>query len=459
MLALSAALALAFQSLSWTAPKSAIFEGNELFAGAKAQAYRLTVEGRQFAFTSRRGIGLWPGAGARTEINTDKGIFTWIEGYGRVLALPAFSQQDVPSWVQPVRFSRDTVANDRVKDWKLEGSESVAGRACLLLKGAHQKLWIDNETGLTLLQKDPGYERSTTSARVGETVPAGAFEAPSGSLTIWGVPDPSILSAKSLDRPNADYAADMKAILKKSKVIPGSMLWKLPPVEGYTYVQTVFRENEGKPVAQIWPSNRLGQPEIEPGGLPPGWTVSGELNAEGNGAMFTFQTGTSTPRVMIGMPSAQGDKCSFAITMEENGVTNTVQYCAFLAPDGALVISPGFDAIGAMARREQRRLQLSKANVVVQSDLIDKATGHTVSFLQVRGRDWQSVLLLPKLPEPQTVSAEPFSAFKTYTVPGWFPLNIVVWERTATTYVLASSRLDVNQLRSLAANLKVVTEK
>jgi|GEM_PF-4730830 len=469
MFAIALAAAL-LQATDWTKPTSLYLNGTELFGGGAGKGFMLEVEGTKTFVITNRGIGSWPGTGSRAEISTGKGIFTWMndEVGSRVLALPTASQRDVPVWSSPVRFSKDAIQKGEVKDWKLTGSEKLAGRDCFVVTSLTppiQKLWIDKETGVTLRQQDSDtagsvfYERNAIEARFGLQIPAQRFEVPVNCFTIWGVPDPSILVAKSLDRPYKDYAKDLEAVKKKSKLLPESWLQQVPEIPGFAYAQTVFHEKQGKPVATIWPTNRLGAPEIEPGGLPAGWTMDASVNDDGNLLLNFGSPEGGNPRVLIKLPDDQGGTSKFNITMQsDSGETTSLSYSAFYGADGALVITPGFDVNEARTRREQRRLDLSKANVVVQSDFVD-ATGQTVSFIQIRGRDWKGALLWPRLPEPANVDFGPLAKAKSYAITGSFPLKMLVWDYNATTYILASSTLDLDKLLDVARHCNLVGVK
>lgn len=258
----------------------------------------------------------------------------------------------------------------------------------------------------------------------------------------------------------ATYQADLSAIVKKSKLSAELWLKKVQPPVGFEYSGTHSEESQGKLVREVWPRNQLGGPEFEPGGLPPGWSATAEMDPDGQAMFIRFtQDGVPGPAVKIGMPQGKEGN-SFKITQAtiENGEvkeTANIEYTAFIANDGALVFGVGQDSVQAKLRRENSKLDLSKANVFVQSDFVESSTGHTFSFLQVRGRDWQTCALLPKLESPSKVNLEGMS-FESWTLPASFPLKILTWTSEGTTYVVASSKLSESQLAGVAKTLAKV---
>lgn len=455
-LALSLFVAIPGQT-PWLRPASLIVDGQERLGSGKEMPFRIQVSGGNQVFATRRGIVGWQGGPTRLEANTSSGTMTWLEGGNRALILVGPSHPDLRTWLSPVRFSRDQVSRNAIPNWTVEPAAQIAGREVWLAKNNRQSLWIDQMTGMTLGQEDRNasnavsYRKTITSFQPGVAVPEFAFAPTRGSRIISGIPYPSILVASQLERSQTEYDADVAATKKKSKVSANLWFRKISIPDNYSYVGTHYEESAGKPVTEVWPRNMLGAPEIEPGGLPPGWTVSGEVNEQGN-YLFRFSIdGNPGPMIMIAPPQGQQGS-SFGMTMQKEGEEmQSVNYTAFYGPDGALAVGVGSEVMDARMRRENRRLDMSKASSFAQTDFIEKSGGNTVSLLQVRGRDWKACALLPVLTESKKISKSG-RTYDSWTFKGSFPLNIVSWDERGVTNVMAASKLSHDQLIELASS-------
>jgi hypothetical protein len=473
---LHAAVAIALVSLSlqaptaWTRLDSVRMTGTERHFDGPANRISIARHGGQTMFISSGGLQGSLMGKERNEVSGSGGVFTWVTSLpGFSLWLPGPSTSHYASLLQPVRFSRKDIASNREAVEKaltgtfVRSSEAAwKGRDCFVLivadktaPSTHQEFWIDKETGLILKRRDwsgrTGHyelliDRLTTSADLTRHT----FPTPEKSVRVLGPVDPEILLRADGpgERQPGQEIAEVGARI-------GAPAWlrSINTPAGFRYIHTVSRKRASSRSAPLVGSS-LGAPELMPGGLPSGWTVTGQIDPA-NGAIdmrFSAPDG-SGPRAIIAGPRHGDDGSSFNITIAGGDKPPvSISFVAYLSPDGALVIAPGTSAREAEESRQAARRTIGAQGALVQSDFLDVKTGDTVSFMQSRMVDLKTRLRGFAAAEVSAAKVEGLGEVKRFEVRSPYVVRLVTWRAGDAEYLLSSCRLSFEELEKLAFN-------
>jgi hypothetical protein len=467
MLSIAILTLCGFGQATWQSFNTAEASGYEVFAGGERRPFEVTKSKEVVTFTFARALHGRLSNLRRVERIATNRIDTWLaDDPKRALRLYEPSRSDLTTWLKPPGFAPDTLVKDpeavaRVLGASVSygGKEAVGGRDCHVLNvGGRpaQKLWIDSATGVTLRfrQFDASgvmYERSLEDFKVGSA----AVEITPGNRTLLqGMPDPDILRKADAPQTREQYSAEIKKAKEKLKAFTGDWIRTLPQVAGFDPIQSFVEQRDGKKVDTVWPANRLGGPEFEPGGLPTGYTVEGRVDPKEDRILFDmYEFGEPRIHAIIGIPKPGEDNKWFSVSQHLEKEVKTTEYVAYIAPDGRLVIAPGRSAKAAEERRRQRYEQLSGASAIVWSDFLDDL-GETITLIQMRNKNWKAALRMPALPPHVEIAAKaPRLPLKvdSYAMPG---LTLLHWNRDGADYVASSSSKSPAQLLELLSGLE-----
>lgn len=465
-------------SEDWVRPASVRAVGIERFPGEGEFPLSIEASKGMLGFTTQRGLGDSLFGIRRREVSGPRGIYTWLPSWpGWCLELPGISTDYYGSLLTPNRYPRSVVSGPLYEFQQALGkriqprpAEQVGGRDCLVftiidrsLASTQQWLWIDRETGITLKRTDiagrnEDYAYTFSRFMTGPALPATDFGPPTGFRVIRGVVNPEILQHVNEAHTAADYATALQKAAAELKNSDGAWLHKVEIPKDCAYVQTVVRERKVVRPRRPLIGGQTGGPEVLPGGLPPGWNVSGQISEDGKAIGLSFLTPQGQgPRAIIGMPQGAGFSSSFTMTIgEENKPSLSLSYVTYLASDGTLVIAPGTSASEAEERRQRLREEEGGGSTLVQSDFLDRATGDTVSYIQSRGRRPGLLLSGFVLTEPQERRSEKLGTIRVQTCQKPYALTVLSWKTAGADQTLVSTRMTVEQLLTLAESVTPV---
>ena len=130
-----------------------------------------------------------------------------------------------------------------------------------------------------------------------------------------------------------------------------------------------------------------------------------------------------------------------------------LKYISYRAKDGSVVISPTDNIIDAEKLRAVVKDEANGRYVVLQSDFLERATGATVSFFQLRNQligPWLKLNLKPMVRDLKTIRLGDVMA---YSAEKPYPVAIIGWKGGDAEFALASSGLNTDELLELALKI------
>lgn len=393
-------------------------------------------------------------AGERAELSNTQGIYTWRTASSNwALELAAPSSDELGGWLSSPRFGPTDIRSRPDLIGKLTGmrvetlpAQSVAGRNCFVLRlssgSRAQTQWIDERTGIVLREEETlagviSSRREFTSFK-SDPPTAEAFDLPANAIVIRGVPEPAILAAA--DRTAASLSADLDRVRGKIKPAGGAWVHGIATPEGFSYIQTEYRTNVK--ATKSPKGGSIDGPQLEPGGLPPGWTLSGMVDSENHAIVFGFgMPDGGSPRVLVADPAGTPDGSWFSIQIGEEQAT----FVAYYDQSGTLIVAPGKSASEAEKARRQRLDTINGNGAWVQSDFLDRKTGHTASFIQFYGAKLRDTIRHISLKDPKPAPDGPAGS-EAFVMEKPIRLNVVRWKTPEGAYAVASSKLSVTEL-------------
>src|SRR5258708_26351499 len=189
-----------------------------------------------------------------------------------------------------------------------------------------------------------------------------------------------------------------------------------------------------------------------PGGLPPGWNVTGDVDVDKGTIVMDFVTPEGGgPKAMVNLPGGLQDSSNFQIQISTDKVGSEpidIRYVSFVDANGALIIAPG-DSVEAAKERRKAGAYLTGSSVI-HTDFLDSKTGDTVSFVQLRNRAITSVFKANGLAARKPVENGKLGEVKVYGLDSPFKALVVSWKRGDIIYALTSTRLKVDELVAIA---------
>jgi hypothetical protein len=417
-------LAIAAQTAAWKPVTSLHAFGEERLAGGSKRSFEVHIKDGIVAVDTSQAIDGKLSGVPRREVRSSDGTYTWLNGQpGWALQRAISSAGEYTSMFTPPAFSPADLRKGPV--WlerqfgvkvKIDRPEKVAGRFCEVLRFTERSasvktIWIDQETGLTLrTQEATGdqvfAERTVTDLRFDEQ--SQVVAKPGDARIIRGIPSGGVLQYVDQGRSAKEYQADLDTVRKSTKLGNGSWIKKLPEIPGFDYALSEWHESLGSLAA-----NKPAQGTEQA-------TVSGDV---------TFVIGsaqTSGERVAVVSKLVEMQAAELAIAGSKVALFMNIESA----------IPPEETAAGA--------------NAFVQSDFIDRKTGDTVSFLQLRNSSLGAATKGVRLPQPLPEKDKQLGEIRVYEVVRPFKMTIVHWGTPGGQYALVSTRHSAKELIDLA---------
>lgn len=357
---------LAIQPLEYS-PAPVLSEGSGTFevfgtgtqAGKSIQTYRLqsgdlVVEARDAADLGAPHVTL-------LEARQGDRRFVWIENETRyALQIP----------------SDDSGSGQT--DWSDE-TRTILGRTAQRLVGAGWTQWVERETGLVLAETRGS--RTWTAERIEsrDTPTTLADYGFPGRSVIRGPYKPDILW-RILDPRVGDYAGDISAAKRRSKMWQGEWIQPLAVEGRLKYLGSAFEE---KLVTRQVPTYRPGPAAFDTAGLPDGTQV--DIKVEGDTLVCSLRSTHFAPTVAVLPPwVGEGTFHVRSSTVDDSG-RETARYeihgRPVLLADGTLFMGFGRTAEEARARTEARVALSYGDSGSIRSDWADPRTGETLTVI------------------------------------------------------------------------------
>ncbi|MCH8273481.1 MAG: hypothetical protein IH851_01665 [Armatimonadetes bacterium] len=392
----------------------------------------------------------------RMEAISRDGIFTWVEGSPGIalqlfaptsfvafeyLARPRFSRADLEFNLKGI----EKALGKRVMVGKFE---EVAGRECLVLtvmdrpdsmSTDYQKVWIDRETGIAMRQQDYfggklTYEREITSIDYRTRAATGAFRPQEGAVVIRGIVSPQTLLRLPNGRPHAEFKSDIAGVNAQAEGRATMWASAFNSSRPFRYAQTSYRKVQGKPILIAGfegSSNRRSNQFADTS-----QQYMMLLSEQPTRVMEWRTDGDRTIRGQIAI-SASGDRREFVVIRDAEGNIR------FQGPPGS-----GAGGTGAGQGGE------GTTSLVAKSDFVDPKSGDTLTFVQVYGGPAEMALGPIVLGAPTVVKDQRLSGALAYRVTLPFEMNVLIWRKNEVSYALISTRLSLEELKSIAGSIK-----
>lgn len=428
----------------WRKVETLRASGFEQLGGGHPNSFVIVRSRNRLLYEGTLGIDGCLAGLLRTEVDGQSGAYTWLSGTpGFVLKLPEPSTVEVYDSTFPSRFNSRELNGDlsnvaRVlgKNVQHENSESICSRDCAVLAISDSTplvhhLWVDGSTGMVLRQVDrlggtAVYRRQFDVIETGVEISDDTFVYPSKAVVIRGPVTPDILLAAGPSADSASYPADVTSARAASRIENGSWILSVLPPQDYTYSDTK---------AYDWT---------------PGKTLSGYDNP-------LIQQSTGVQITAVGQIPARwteeqrrGRKLSRDedILASRGGVRGAaLAPMAYEAPDGRFISVDAYRARGPLLKS-----QIADPNeeCMVRSEFLERTTGDTISFIQIRNAPTMSAFAGYRLNGPNPAPSPLHSDMVAYTIAEPSAVNVVEWSVGATKYVLAATGLDLQTLQRMA---------
>jgi hypothetical protein len=453
---------------TWKHYDSLSISGIERIAGGKERPFLVARSNGKLQFTTQRGLDGSLIGENRNEESVASGVFTWLSDSPKwVLQLPETSIAEYGSLIQPSRFSKGALLEARQTIERSLGKKVIQfksgtyrDRTCFEvtvgdpnLPTNFQKLWIDAETGITLQRIDTSnrsvdYQYKLDSFKPDQIPANGAFALAPSATVIRGFVHPEILKHAGEKATDEDYK---KALAGITAVDRNSIL-SVPKPEGFEYVHTLVSTARGSGAGKVQTGGALGSALLLPGGLPPGWNVTGDVDVEKGTIVMDFVTPEGGgPKAMINLPSGVQDSATFQIKItndQPNSDPIDIQYVSFVDTNGSLIIAPGDSVQAAKERRKAEAILFGSS--VIHTDFLDPKSGDSVSFVQIRNRQLTSVFKANGLTAQKPIEHQKLGEIKVYRLEKPFTAIVLSWKRGEVIYALTSTRLKVDDLIAIA---------
>jgi len=296
------------------------------------------------------------------------------------------------------------------------------------------------------------YDRLLTSFEVDPQMPIANFATPANAITLRGIVSPDVLLGFNKVKPASLYDSDIQSYRAETRLENGAWILRLQIPTGFDYLGT----NKGE-MSDLLPLLQQGEVAPPPipsgvrfGGLPRGWITqeAGQAVLSGGAIYFGFNhgSGTADPMVYTGQ--------SWTNTGSPGaGPDDVVPFRSYIGPDGKVVLDASAQQSQTRPSQVQQPLGFSSASATVQSDFVDRATGDTISFLQLNNTPISQVLQGFRLPSPSIFKDPKLGEIQAYTLKIPYKLNMVAWHTGNVTYLLASSRLSAVELQAAAGTI------
>ena len=425
-------------------------------------------------------------------------------------SLPQMTRLFLPIHASPadLRGGPFALARQFGQDIRDGGQTVLCGRPCRILTvstGARagvrtsQRLWVDLETGLLLRRDEDSGGSALPSYALREFVPnapleANAFQIPANAKTIRGLVNAGILLHTADTR---DANAELERVRKTSRLQQGNWIKALPVPPGFTYAQTLLQE-DGTPgpldnallalrdlSSLTWYSGALLNADSRLADT----SLMFDSGALVNTSNMTVTLQAAAPSVDASMERAEtadraaeaaapGSQARADAEKEADAARNAAAQSQWQSADAPAVLDlvrlpymhtteptglswdynpANQSAFNGRALFNQAGDILNPANVPpsdfkarAETDLLDRATGDTISLFQLRNRDWRPLLHgFKTMPGTRPVSPihgqiETFEATMPCTLHG------IVWHEGSCDFLLTSTRLDIRALIALA---------
>jgi hypothetical protein len=443
------ALASVFTPTSgWMSVDAVRATGFERVAGGQPHTFSIIRWKNRVALNCVRDLeGEYEGV-LRTEVANDSGIYTWFAANPRwVLQISSLSAPEFAESTMPVRFTKSEITNDTQqmqrdlgKQIMKTGEDAVASRQCLVFKLSdssplQQSLWVDEQTGLALKQQDRVandlvYERLLTSVQTQPQISPTAFDLPANATVIKGLVPASLLYKASRPVSSSQYDADLSAI--KAGAPSKSWVLKLLVSSRYDYITTDAYESTEDPA----PAPSDNRPPINMyasiGQIPAGWATPGGVAIFGRHIFFGYPAiFNNDPRD----PSQQG---------------HIVTPRAYYAPDGSLIRLVDDSPKPSTTAATPNPNPSDGKQHMIRSVFLDKKSGNTVTFYQLRDVSLNDALSGIRLSSPKVLDSPHHEHLLGYEMTKPMPLRVIAWQENDSEYVIASSDLSLSELQDLA---------
>ncbi len=447
LLALSILAASAFAQDGWKRPDTVFATFKEV--DGTTHDYKLAKTSDGLVIETTRSANGALGGVSRIESISKSGVYTWLTGKLQVaLQLPNTTIPGITEFLAVPRFSRadlefnlDGIQKSLGKAVRAGKTEDIAGRKCLVLTildrpdsatTDFQRLWVDVETGLSLKVEDYfggklTYSREVTDIAFND-IPEGFPTTHATNATIIrGAVSPETLLKMPSARSHDELKADL-ANLGRPKDSEDSWTTVIPELPPLRYAQTSYREQTLR-MSSSDSSNRRQNAIADP--------QSG--------------TGTVLSEVVTLSGGGEGRIMSIsAIRLDSNARDAVYQFTT--DSSGNTLVMRGEESSGAGSTGQDARIGQPTIIPVAKSDFVDPKSGHTLTFVQVKGRPADQLIGPYLLGTPAPIQG--LESGRSYAAKGDVDLTIVAWKKGEIHYAIASTQLPLARMVEIAKSVK-----
>ncbi len=268
------------------------------------------------------------------------------------------------------------------------------------------------------------YRRQFDQIDTGVVVSDDTFLYPSKAVVIRGAVTPDILLAAGPTAGSASYPADLASVRAASQIENGTWILSVQPPQEYTYGDTKSYD---------WT---------------PGKQLSGYNNPliQGAASSQIASVGQIPARWSEEQRGRRGLREEDALASRGVLRGGSPAPTAYEAPDGRFIASGA-----AHSKAPAPKVQADpNEECMIRSEFLDRTTGDTISFIQIRNAPMISAFGGYKLTGPKPAPSLLHADMVYYTIGEPAEIRVVAWHAGATQYVLAATGLDLQTLQRIA---------